>query len=216
MTRAPRDAADNSRHAATRRLDLVGSVTSRSLDPTSVSGCVARSKLLIRSGVVIAVSMVRVPKRDFTYARSQCSCCGGTCTACCSLLVKVCQPATGKSTLTCQNPTSPPKPPCTSSTCPLASLDMVATWSSKSAHLVQRLGLIGRYLQAQGLMHVPTYVLFIVSPLNLVFNYLLVCQLALELRFASPWRLADSRSGDLMRFGSALSVAPWQRPCLTL
>ena len=38
----------------------------------------------------------------------------------------------------------------------------------------QRLGLIGRYLQAQGLMHVPTYVLFIVSPLNLVFNYLLV------------------------------------------
>jgi MATE family multidrug resistance protein len=31
-----------------------------------------------------------------------------------------------------------------------------------------------RYLQAQGLVNVPTYVLFIVSPLNLVFNYLFV------------------------------------------
>ena len=31
-----------------------------------------------------------------------------------------------------------------------------------------------RYLQAQGLMKIPTYVLFLVAPLNLVFNYLLV------------------------------------------
>jgi hypothetical protein len=31
-----------------------------------------------------------------------------------------------------------------------------------------------RYLQSQNLMHVPTYILFIVAPLNLVFNWLLV------------------------------------------
>lgn len=31
-----------------------------------------------------------------------------------------------------------------------------------------------RYLQAQGLMKVPTYVLFIIAPLNVVMNYLLV------------------------------------------
>ncbi|WVF68910.1 hypothetical protein IAT40_003683 [Kwoniella sp. CBS 6097] len=34
--------------------------------------------------------------------------------------------------------------------------------------------LLKKYLQAQNLMHVPTYVLFVVAPLNLVMNYLFV------------------------------------------
>ncbi|RSH91040.1 hypothetical protein EHS25_010216 [Saitozyma podzolica] len=33
---------------------------------------------------------------------------------------------------------------------------------------------VKKYLQSQNLMHVPTYILFIVAPLNLVFNWLLV------------------------------------------
>lgn len=36
------------------------------------------------------------------------------------------------------------------------------------------LRLTSRYLQAQGLMKVPTYVLFFIAPLNVAMNYLLV------------------------------------------
>jgi Na+-driven multidrug efflux pump len=52
-------------------------------------------------------------------------------------------------------------------------------------------------------MNVPTYVLFIVAPLNLLFNWLLVS--------VKPSQIVDQRrSGDPIRSAWALWAARWQ------
>jgi hypothetical protein len=62
-----------------------------------------------------------------------------------------------------------------------------------------------RYLQSQNLMHVPTYILFIVAPLNLVFNWLLVRRTGPSARGRFERYLIGFRFG-------ALTPSDWDSP----
>lgn len=97
---------------------------------------------------------------------------------------------------------------------------MFSSKSRSSCDNSRDIKLTYRYLQAQGLMHIPTYVLFIVSPLNLVFNYLLVRQdqgTCLSLLIEQIWGPASIRVGFVGgAIATALSYTLTVRPTLDL
>jgi O-antigen/teichoic acid export membrane protein len=62
-----------------------------------------------------------------------------------------------------------------------------------------------RYLQAQNLMNIPTYILFVVAPLNLVLNWLLVSRPSIR----SVSELTLCRFGVRMRSDWASLVVRW-------